>query len=301
MPLNDVLTLSGLPELDALRAVYCLALAGHINRAAWPERLKLVKATKSTVPKSPVEPPKPTRPLPSEDEDLAGFLARIENAVDHYGVLDVENTTPVDDIKRAYYGLARRYHPDRFHQDSTVHARIESAFARITQAYEVLTDGTQRTSYDAKLAAQDKARHIANTAPKGRGQQTNETTGGVAQEPDFAERSFREGYAALQTGQLNVAITQLSAAAHADPRESRYRAYYGQALAADGRSQRLAESELQAAIRLEPRNPSYHVMLAQLYYDLSFSHRAQGEVERALQLDPDNASAQTLLRKLEKK
>ena len=301
MSLNDVVALSGLPESDALRVIYCLALAGHINRGAWAEVLKLTKATEPPASKSSVERQKPTTgPLPSDEEDLKGFLARIDNAADHYGVLAVTSTASIDDIKRAYYSLARRYHPDRFHLDATVHSRIESAFARITQAYEVLTDTAQRPNYDAKLAAQDRARHFADAAPKADEQQRTAEES-VTKEPGFAERSFRDGYAALQMGQLNVALTHLAAAAHEAPRESRYRAYYGQALATDGRSQRMAESELQAAVRLEPNNPSYHVMLAQLYYDLTFSHRAQAEAERALQLDPDNASAMALLRKLEKK
>jgi Tfp pilus assembly protein PilF len=41
-------------------------------------------------------------------------------------------------------------------------------------------------------------------------------------------------------------------------------------------------------------------MLAELYFELKFTRRAQTEVERALALDPNNASALNLLRKLER-
>ncbi|HLA12610.1 MAG TPA: DnaJ domain-containing protein [Pyrinomonadaceae bacterium] len=297
MSLSDLMAISGLAEPDVLRAIYCLALAGHVKRDAWSQVLKQTTATVPRPTKAPVSPQADVGP--SDEEDLTAFLARIEVASDHYGVLDVSASTPLDEIKRAYYGLARRYHPDRFHRESAVHARIESAFARITQAYEVLTDSAQRANYDAKLVAQEKARHLADSAPKSHDpQRAAEEDAG---EPALAERSFREGFAALQMGQIGAAITQLAVAAQAAPNESRYRAYYGQALAANARTQRTAESELQAAIRLEPRNASYHVMLAQLYYDLTFSRRAQAEVERALQLDPNNANATALLRKLEKK
>ena len=40
-------------------------------------------------------------------------------------------------------------------------------------------------------------------------------------------------------------------------------------------------------------------MLAELYFDLKFHRRAQTELDRALALDPKNTSAQSLLRKLE--
>ena len=301
MSLSDLMAISGLPEPDALRAIYCLALAGHVKRDAWSQVLKQTTATVPRPTKAPVSPQADVGQLPSDEEDPTAFLARIEVASDHYGVLDVSASTPLDEIKRAYYGLARRYHPDRFHRESAVHARIESAFARITQAYEVLTDSAQRANYDAKLVAQEKARHLADSAPKSHDPQRAAEESGDASEAALAERSFREGYAALQMGQIGAAITQLAAAAQAVPNESRYRAYYGQALAANARTQRKAESELQAAIRLEPRNASYHVMLAQLYYDLTFSRRALAEVERALQLDPNNANATALLGKLEKK
>jgi predicted Zn-dependent protease len=87
-------------------------------------------------------------------------------------------------------------------------------------------------------------------------------------------------------------------AAQTCPHEARYRAYYGRALALSGKAQRTAEMELQEAVRLEPNNPAYHFMLAQLYYELKFIKRARAEAIRALELDPKYAEAQALIRKL---
>ena len=53
-------------------------------------------------------------------------------------------------------------------------------------------------------------------------------------------------------------------------RNPSYRAYYGRALAANQQTQRLAEAELQAAVKLDPANASYRVMLAELYRTLGF-------------------------------
>ena len=84
------------------------------------------------------------------------------------------------------------------------------------------------------------------------------------------------------------------------PQEARYRAYYGRALAASETTRRLAEGEIQAAVKLDPDSVNFRTMLAELYYDLNFHKRAQTEVERALKIDPNNRPAQALLRKLEK-
>jgi curved DNA-binding protein CbpA len=211
------------------------------------------------------------------------------------------------EIKRSYYALARRYHPDKFHDQAQLHSRIESAFARITQAYETLTDGTARSAYDAKLAAKEKSRRLADSAPK---PDMRASTG--PQKPkqeeqkrapeagaETAENSFKEGFAALQQGHTKLAITHLATAARVAPQEPRYRAYYGRALAADKQTQRVAETEFQAAIKLDPSNATYRVMLGELYSELGFIRRAQTEVQRALTIDPNNVAGQALLRKLE--
>jgi len=176
-----------------------------------------------------------------------------------------------------------------------VHSRVESAFARITQAYETLVDPTQRGQYDARLAAKERARAMAETAPKGPEAITYEAT--VRPEAS-AEANFKEGFAALKMGQVSQALPHLAVAAQSSPHEARYRAYYGRALALSGKAQRTAEVELQEAIRLDPDNPAYHFMLAQLYYELRFMKRARAEAVRALELDPKYAEAKALLRKL---
>jgi molecular chaperone DnaJ len=63
---------------------------------------------------------------------------------DLYFILEVERTAPVDDIKRAFRKLARRFHPDINPGDR--HA--EERFKRITEAYEILSDPLKREFYD---------------------------------------------------------------------------------------------------------------------------------------------------------
>jgi predicted Zn-dependent protease len=85
------------------------------------------------------------------------------------------------------------------------------------------------------------------------------------------------------------------------PREARYRAHYGHALIRQSNTRRIAETELQAALSLEPENTSYRVMLAELYKQLGLQRRAEGELERALAADPKNEAARSLLLSLKSK
>jgi tetratricopeptide (TPR) repeat protein len=181
---------------------------------------------------------------------------------------------------------------------------VESAFARITQAYETLKDDRHRSNYDSKLEALAKIKRSSDSAPKvsqGTTKDTSQTTDAddsLVSEGERAELNFKEGMAALQLGQVSSALGLFGSAARAVPGDARYRAYYGHALAAREDTRRLAEAELQAALKLEPNNSDFRVMLAELYRDLGFAKRARSEAERAVAVGPTSQKARDLLRSL---
>lgn len=312
MELNHLVTLSGLGDLEVIKTVYALNLAGFLEREYWPgafrkERAKVgASVSSSEISEEPVAPPDVSvHTLAAELEEL---LDRLKGASSHYEILDVESTADASELKRSYYALARRYHPDRFHLQAgtPLHANIESAFARIAQAYVTLADPAQRSGYDAKLAARLKTRQLVTELPKSSkrvqappGAKKRDHENSPETEWTRAESSFKEGFVALQQGQKQVAIVNLAAAARLAPGEARFRAYYGRALAGMPDTRRLAEAEMQAAIKLDPENSAYRLMLAELYCDLGFPRRAAGELKRVISSDPNNAAAQNLMRRLE--
>lgn len=62
---------------------------------------------------------------------------------DYYEILGVPRSASEDDLKRAYRKLAMQYHPDRNRE-----ADAEERFKEISEAYEVLSDGETRATYD---------------------------------------------------------------------------------------------------------------------------------------------------------
>ena len=64
--------------------------------------------------------------------------------VNYYKELGVAPKSTPKEIKDAYHALAKRYHPDRNAGD----AAVLEKFQRINEAYEVLSDPTQRAQYD---------------------------------------------------------------------------------------------------------------------------------------------------------
>lgn len=341
MRLHELMTVSGLPEEETLRAVYVLASGGFLTRDNWrraftdeqvarfkaaiaaekqkeaeavaetavaPEQPAVEVEQKQAIPEPTPAPPEP-EVLPEVDErqELEQFLTRMDAAEDHYEALGVTRSVDASGVKRAYHALARRFHPDRFHQEAgtPLHARLQTAFARVAQAYETLRDAKVRSSYDLRLEAQKKMRRPASfskTGHQGGAQAAGESSAGrsssAAASQGQAEENFRQGLHALKSGNLAVALSLLSDAARRAPKEARYRALYGRALATNRQMRHQAEAEFQAAISLDAKNPSYRIMLAQLYRDLGMKRRAQGEAQRALSIDAGNAEAQRLLEEL---
>ena len=92
---------------------------------------------------------------------------------DYYKILGLSKTATEKEIKAAYRGLARKYHPDVNPGDKTA----EDKFKDVGEAYEVLSDTDKRSKYD-QFGDQWKSYSQGGPAPSSGGQ-----SGGG--QPDF--------------------------------------------------------------------------------------------------------------------
>jgi DnaJ-domain-containing protein 1 len=266
MSVRELIAISGIGEQETLQLVYSLALTGVVQREHWKSVLRDQKPAPPPRPVAPaaapvVPPVEREQPREIELADVESFLARVKTAQTHYDVLGVNREVSAESLKTIYYQLARSYHPDRFRKShASLVTRLEAAFARIKQAYDTLRDDNLRANYNTKIATARKKTEqvIAEPAPK-------------APTPQVVEK-----------------VTESAAE----------RAARGQMLAGNEKTRRAAEAELLAAIKLDPKNAEYRVMLAELYRDLGLKLRAKGEAERAVAADPNNRKARDLLREL---
>ncbi|MFD2289007.1 DnaJ domain-containing protein [Pedobacter petrophilus] len=64
--------------------------------------------------------------------------------IDYYKILDLKTSASIDDIKKAYRKLARKYHPDLNPNNEEANKK----FQQINEANEVLSDPDKRKKYD---------------------------------------------------------------------------------------------------------------------------------------------------------
>lgn len=74
--------------------------------------------------------------------------AKVHDIKGYYTFLNVSHDVSPAKLKKAYYALAKKWHPDKNPQNVSEATKM---FATIAHAYEVLSDPVQRKTYDALL------------------------------------------------------------------------------------------------------------------------------------------------------
>ncbi len=85
----------------------------------------------------------------------------------YYKILNVSNTATVNEIKKSYRQLAKKYHPDQ----NAGNKEVAEKFAEVSEAYAVLSNEEERKKYDDSLAG-----NVHNQNPFGRNKSSSSNT-----------------------------------------------------------------------------------------------------------------------------
>jgi molecular chaperone DnaJ len=194
---------------------------------------------------------------------------------DPYKVLGVTPDTPPDEIKKAYRRLAKQYHPDLHPGDEECARRmneINAAYDQINNPQKYHQPGYGGAGYGGAYADP-----FAGAYRSWGEQQRSGAYDYAAQAPELQR--------AWQLLQQNAYQQALDALEEVEPRRRSARWYYLSALANAGLGNRiLALQQMQQAVRMEPGNLEYQMVLQQLqmsggfYQQQSESYCASGAV-----------------------
>ena len=207
--------------------------------------------------------------------ELERRIAECQGAT-HYAVLGVERTADEHTIRRAYYRLAKLFHPDKhcLPQMEDLLPQIEMMFAQTTGAYNTLSDQAARAEYD---------------------RQTQELGAGAkpadADLPAQARDSYLRARKHLDSDELFDALKLLETAISLDPSKPDYWLYLGFVQTKNPRWRKRAEATLLRAIEMNPSSVAAYQHLARLYKSGGLTRRSQEMYEKLLQWDPDDKEA----------
>jgi len=86
-----------------------------------------------------------------------------------YEQFGISETATQEEIKKAFRRLASKYHPDKNAGDK----KFEALFKQIVLGYEILSDSTLRSKYDAELFKDRKVKQNVNTRNKQQAEQNS--------------------------------------------------------------------------------------------------------------------------------
>lgn len=127
---------------------------------------------------------------------LASFARLVEPTLESRSYYELLNVNPKADqptLRKAFYDVAAKLHPDRYATlpDADAKRRLETIYARIAEGYRVLSDPAKRAQYDEALTRGQK--RLLTTSRERRGPVNPEET---LKHPD-AKKFFRLGMIAL--------------------------------------------------------------------------------------------------------
>lgn len=208
---------------------------------------------------------------------------RVPAGSSHYLLLGLTGTAKPQQIRDAYYALARRYHPDRFRAGSLedLLPMAETFFSSVTEAYNTLSRPELRKEYDESLADEQ----AASGAP---GPSRTDTV-------HLARENFLRARALTDRKHHQDAVRFLENAVQLDPNQAEYHLELGKLLTRNPRRRDEAETRMRRAAELDPASPVAYVALGELFVRAGRGAEAMEMFREALRWDPLNADASARL------
>ena len=240
-------------------------------------------AAKAATP--PGVPPPPLGPEPQRGAGRSPVMDQIAEVLemkqglaskDYYQILGVDPKGSDEDIKKAYFQLARKFHPDRFDRQisQSYREQIDEVFNAVTNAYRTLSDKEKRAAYDKSTAPVQ----VEDVGKK-------------------AELRFRQARVLNSQGRYQEAIILLEEAVRMRKKADYYLLLAQLEMKTPSLS-RKAEQDFLNAIAMEPWKADGHIGLGLLYKNEGLTIRAIRSFKKAVEIEPENQRAQAELEEL---
>ena len=204
--------------------------------------------------------------------DLEKLKKNIDT-MNYYQILDVPKDASHKEIKKAYFEMARKYHPDRFGRDLSKETRemVEEVFGHITIAFQTFSNEKEKQDYDDKL-----------DAPAGLDRRELEKK---------AESKFRQGKSLFNRGKYEEALVYFEEAIKLKSSKANYHLFLAKTEAKVPLFRGKAKEDFLKTIELEPWNPEHYVALGEFYSLEGLTVKSRRQFKKALDIEPEHEVA----------
>lgn len=291
--MQDLCTQSGIGDFNTLKAIYVL-LSLRMVEAGTIKTEKEKQFVHETVCGTVVAPRQQQHEAPADSLSVSATRQMIMTALaettaqDYYRVLGINRNSTDDEIRKAYFKLAKLYHPDRHFLPELADLKqtLETLFTRVHAAYETLNTQAGRNQYNESISP-------AAVARKKKEQEH------APDEKSRAAEQFTNGMKAYKVKDFWAAVEAFRWACQLAPENGEYVFYKGLALSHIPRRGHEAEQDLKTAIELSPTNAMYYLELGNLYLNMGMKSRAHEVFTNGLQKAPASEKLMDALKTVE--
>jgi hypothetical protein len=249
-------------------------------------------------------PPPPAAPAPAAASPVMdGRRQEVVDAFEglktrnHYEVLGLVRTASEQQVKEAYFRLAKRFHPDSHHDAtlSDLEDKLEAVFIRLGEAYECLKNPRSRADYEERLGrAKERPASGPAGAPEAPG---GAAAGDPAAEKARAEDMLRRAGWYFEKEKYWDAIQAVEAALpHLDGKtKTRARVLHAKCHLKNPKWTKRAEENLQTIVHDDPQAVEAYFLLGNIYRDSGLRARALSMYRKVVELKPEHEEAAAAL------
>jgi curved DNA-binding protein CbpA len=146
-------------------------------------------------------------------------LAQTIDGLDYFQILNLPTTASGQQIRTAYYSLARALHPDKFYhiQEQDLKSAVNKIYKRVTEAYTVLKDEPKRIQYLKDIQGPERAKKLRFNEQAEQEQKEQQRAAAKVAKTPKGEQMYNAALVAQQNGKLDEAFKAMQSAVLLEP------------------------------------------------------------------------------------